>query len=142
MSGNSLHRRDIKRMSQLEKRKRLTEYQKHLSELDRTWKYQNIDELDEKELIEYFKELEKRWTLYGEIMVIKEVLRHRRVMAKASARALENKRKREEFEARERERIRNLPPIDQEELARMQKTWAAYTAYIERGKRLKREVTY
>lgn len=60
-----------------------------------------------------------------------------RESAKATKRAGANKLKREEFEALEKERIRNLPPIDQEQLDRVEKTMKAYLEYREREKLLK-----
>ena len=160
MSGKSLHRRDIRHMSRLEKLKALALLKKLLLEAEQTGEYKKLNELAEKEILDekeinaVFEELTKICGLRDAISHIEEELglrlsdsqirerRHRRAMAKASARALENGRKREEFEARDRERIRNLPPIDKEEQARIQKTVEAYLEYRERAKRLKKEVIY
>lgn len=138
MSRKSLRWRDIRRMSQQEKLEILAELKKRRSELDQTWKYLNLNELDEKERITYAEGFGERLALHVKILEIERHLGIVRGSAKARDRARENRRMREEFEAREKERIRNLPPIDQEQLERVQETMRAYLEYREREKRLKR----
>jgi pyruvate-formate lyase len=125
-------------MSQQEKLEILAELKKRRSELDQTWKYLNLNELDEKERITYAEGFGERLALHVKILEIERHLGIVRGSAKARDRARENRRMREEFEAREKERIRNLPPIDQEQLERVQETMRAYLEYREREKRLKR----
>lgn len=139
-------------MSKLDKLRLFAEISIYLSETHQNWEYLDINELDKLDKKEsnvyaaYWGEKLGLQTLISEIEwdlgISDSQIRQRRTMAKAKVRALENRRKREEFEAGERERIRNLPPIDQEKWARRQRTLKAYLEYRERAKRLKREPTY
>jgi len=152
VEGKSLSRRDIRRISQLEKLRLFVELSKRLSEMDQKWEYMDANELDKLDN----KEKDAYASKFGEKMRLKILIssidtdlgisdyqiHQRREMAKGKEMTIKNIREREELEARERERIRNLPPIDREKLARMQETWDAYIEYKERAKRLKKEANY